>query len=422
MDDQGIAHSAAVGILLIPAKGGVPGLRPPPWDVRVRVRPADVVEPVRHDFVDVLGYEIEEAELIHDAVRAALLAGPVVRAEHDEGVFEQTLLFEEADQPADLRIRMVEEAGERLLQARGEYLLVLGQLRPRQHARVAGSEGRPTRDDPNFELPGEPLIADYVPTFEEASPVLLDVRLRRLVGGVHRAERQVEEEGPVGAHRPEIADPADRLIDEVLAQVVPVLRTAGRLDMVVVSRELRVKLVRLALKEAVEAVEALLQRPVRVRTSGRALVHRREVPLAGAIGGVAVFAQEFRKGRSTSWNRAAHMGETAVPVGHSAHAHRMVVASCQQASARGGAERCRVKVRIEEAICGQAVDVRRLDGRAVAAEVGEASVIEDDRDYVWGILRRRGWGRPPGLGVGERFADDPFEFGTWQHLAPSTTL
>ena len=258
MDDQGIAHSAAVGILLIPAKGGVPGLRPPPWDVRVRVRPADVVEPVRHDFVDVLGYEIEEAELVHDAVRAALLAGPVVRAEHDEGVFEQTLLFEEAGQAADLRIRVVEEAGERLLQARGEYLLVLGQLRPRQHARVAGSEGRPTRDDPNFELPGEPLIADYVPTFEEASPVLLDVRLRRLVGGVHRAERQVEEEGPVGAHRPEVPDPADRLIDEVLAQVVPVLRAAGRLDMVVVGRQLGIELVRLSLQEAVEAVEALL--------------------------------------------------------------------------------------------------------------------------------------------------------------------
>src|SRR5437773_6989802 len=171
VDDERVAHAAAVGVLLVPAKGSIPGLRPSPRDVAVRVRPADVIEPVRHDVIDVLRYEIEETELVHDAVWAALLAGAVVRAEHEEGVFEQTLLFEEAGQASNLRIRVVEEAGERLLQARGEYLLVLRQLRPWQNAGVARSERRSARDDPKFELAGEPLMADYVPAWVEASAV-----------------------------------------------------------------------------------------------------------------------------------------------------------------------------------------------------------------------------------------------------------
>src|SRR5205809_1189651 len=77
LNDQGIADTAAVGVLLVPAKGSVTGLRPSPRDVAVRVRPADVIEPVRHDVIDVLRDEIEETELVHDAVRAALLAGAV---------------------------------------------------------------------------------------------------------------------------------------------------------------------------------------------------------------------------------------------------------------------------------------------------------------------------------------------------------
>src|SRR5207244_11895852 len=102
----------------------------------------------------------------------------------------------------------------------------------------------------------------YTLSLHYALPIL---RLRRLMGGVHGAERQVKKEGPVGAHGPEVPNPADRLIDEVLAQVVPVLRPAGRFDVVVVGGQLGVELVSLSLQEAVEAVEALLQRPVRVR-------------------------------------------------------------------------------------------------------------------------------------------------------------
>src|SRR5207244_9157540 len=80
------------------------------------------------------------------------------------------------------------------------------------------------------------------------------------------------------------------------------------------------------------------------------------------------------------------------------------------------AERRGVKVRVAEAIRREAVDVRRLDGRAVAAEVGEAGVIEDDRDYVWGSPRRRRRGRPPRLRLRDGLADHPFEFGTGLHF------
>ena len=79
---------------------------------------------------------------------------------------------------------------------------------------------------------------------------------------VRRAEREVEEERPVGPDRLQVADPAGRLVDDVLGDVVAVLGATRRVDVAVVARELGMELVGLALQEAVEAVEALLQRPV----------------------------------------------------------------------------------------------------------------------------------------------------------------
>src|SRR4029453_8788060 len=129
-----------------------------------------------------------------------------------------------------------------------------------------------------------------------------------------RAEREVEEERPVGADGLEVADPADRSIYEVLAQVVAVPRASRRLYVMVVFGQFRVELVRLALHEAVEAVESFLEGPVCVGAGGRALVHGREVPLAGGVGGVAVFSKELREGRRAWRDRTAHVREAAIPV------------------------------------------------------------------------------------------------------------
>src|SRR4029453_278014 len=147
VDDQRMPDAPAVGVLLVPAEGRVAGLRPAPRDVGVRMRSADVVKAVGDNVIDVLRDEVEEAELVHYAVRAALLASAIIRAEHEQRVVEKALLLEERDEPADLSVCVVEESGERLLQSRGEDLVALRELGPGENAGVARSERGPARDD-----------------------------------------------------------------------------------------------------------------------------------------------------------------------------------------------------------------------------------------------------------------------------------
>ena len=85
VDDQRVAHSAAVRVLLVPLERGVPGLRPAPGDVGVAVRSTDVVQ-ARHGGVDVLGYAIEPAHLVEHAGRATLLACAVVGHDDEQRV------------------------------------------------------------------------------------------------------------------------------------------------------------------------------------------------------------------------------------------------------------------------------------------------------------------------------------------------
>ena len=118
--DERVAHAAAVGVLLVPAQRRVAGLGPAPRVVAVRVRAADVVEAVGDDLVDVLPHAVEEAELVHHAVRAALAGGAVVGEDHEQRVVEQPRLLEEVDEPADLVVGVLEHRRERLLQPGGE--------------------------------------------------------------------------------------------------------------------------------------------------------------------------------------------------------------------------------------------------------------------------------------------------------------
>ena len=91
------------------------------------VRTADVVKALKGR-VEILVHQVEVLHLVHDAERPAFLAGAVVRTENDKGVVEPPELTQEADQPADLGVGMIEHRRERLLQARGEALLLRAQL------------------------------------------------------------------------------------------------------------------------------------------------------------------------------------------------------------------------------------------------------------------------------------------------------
>ncbi len=154
-------------------------------------------------------------------------------------------------------------------------------------------------EEPHLELAGEPPVAGRVPPVVEPPPVLLEIGGRRLVGGVHGAEGQIGEEGPVGTDRRGVVDEAQRVVDQVLAQVVPLGGGARRLDAVVVVDQFRIELIGLALQEPVVPVEAALARPLVVGPGRRGVLHAAQVPLPEGEGGVALVPEHL--GHVAAW-------------------------------------------------------------------------------------------------------------------------
>jgi hypothetical protein len=75
----------------------------------------------------------------------------------------------------------------------------------------------------------------------------------------------------------------------------------------------------------------------------------------------------------------------------------MMVAAGQQRGARGRAHRRGVEAGIAQAFGGKPVNGRRPDLRAVAAEIGEADVVEQDNQDIRRTGRRPRCIRPPRL-------------------------
>ena len=76
-------------------------------------------------------------------------------------------------------------------------------------------------------------------------------------------------------------------------------------------------------------------------------------------------------------------------LGDARHAVAVVVAPGDDARAARRAQRRRVHVVVAQAVGGERVEVRRRDRAAVAAEVAEPGVVEDDEQHVRRALRRR---------------------------------
>ncbi len=233
---------------------------------------------------------------------------------------------------------------------------------------------------------------------------------RRLVRRVAGAEGEVEEERPVRRRRHVVGEEDLRLVDQILAQVVVVaVRSSGAYCWS--GPELGRVLVVLAAEKAVVAVEAALRRPVAERADRAALGRRREVPLAERVGAVAALAQHLGERRRLRADRAPGVVEAGVEVGEIAHADRVVVAPGQQAGPRRRAHRGDVEVGVAQAVRGEAVDRRRADRGAVAAELREAAVVEDDEHDVRRAFPRAD-GRRPGRPA---FVDGDGRFGRIGH-------
>ncbi len=103
VDDHRVADAAAVGVLLVALEGRVAGLRPTGRVVVVVQRPAQLVDVLQHVLdaqVDVAAGDGVEVDLLGLADWAALLAGAVVRDQHDQRVLELADLLQEVQASA----------------------------------------------------------------------------------------------------------------------------------------------------------------------------------------------------------------------------------------------------------------------------------------------------------------------------------
>jgi hypothetical protein len=103
-----------------------------------------------------------------------------------------------------------------------------------------------------------------------------------MVRGVHGTETPIEEERLVMRRVFLMEDHVHRLFGEVLSQVVAVLRTSRRIDVVVVTHQIRGPVVRVALEESVVALKSEAKWPSIKWSRWGSLSSRSEVPFPTA--------------------------------------------------------------------------------------------------------------------------------------------
>ena len=183
---------------------------------------------------------------------------------------------------------------------------------------------------------------------------------------------EVEEERLVGVVGPQRLEVGDRLVGDVVGEVVAVGVLVDVDGGVVADQPVGVMEVRPALEDPVEPVEPALERP---RVARGAVVHDRvagEVPLADREGGVAGASQHLGERVDVGADLHRPPREAGIEVGDAGESGAVGVEPGQQGGSRRRAQRARVVVREAQPVGCEAVERRRRDLRSVRADVAEA--------------------------------------------------
>ena len=288
--DERVRDTTFMGVALEPLERSVPGPGPSPRVVVVGLGGSEVVDPLEVLF-EALGDEIEEILLVERSPGATLGRCTVVAHDDHDRVLGLTELLDEVEEACHLRVRMAEEPGEDLHEPSGESLLVGAQRVPGRDPRGALGELRSGGQESRGQLAGEHLLPPPVPALVEVPPVRRDGVGGSLVRRMAGSGCEPQKEGSRRRGSPKVGEVADGVVRQVLGQVVPLVRTARRLDRLVVADQLGVVLVRLSSHEAVVPIETTPQGPLVAGAAGRHLGGRRQVPLSDSEGGVPVRAE-----------------------------------------------------------------------------------------------------------------------------------
>ncbi len=145
------------------------------------------------------------------------------------------------------------------------------------------------------------------------------------------------------------------------------------------------------------------------------------MPLADHVGVPTQLAEDLGDHPILGRNGPAGIREASCSLSDAGHAVASVVAPGQQARSRGRTESGRVPLRVPDAVRGDLVDVRRLDGPAVAGHRRVPHVIEHDVHDVRRPIGRLGrFERAPiRFRVTDVDVDDAVEWFTHLRHSPS---
>lgn len=196
-----------------------------------------------------------------------------------------------------------------------------------------------------------------------------------------------------------VGDELDRLVDQVLAEVVALLRRAWRLHLVVVIHQIRVPLAGVAAQEPVEALEAAPQRPPVIRACAGFLVARRQVVLPDHERAVPMIDQHLGQEAILKRNDPVVSGVAARQLRDARHRVAVMIAACQNARPARRTQRRRVHVAIAQPVRRQSVEAGRLDRAAVTAQLAESRIVQDDEQHIRGARPRPHRRRPGRRGL-----------------------
>ena len=390
-------------------KRGVERPRPTRAVVVVRLRRTELVDVGKRRFRRV-GHAVEEPPLVERAVRSTLAAGSVVRHHDDQGVVELPRLLQVVEHATELVVGVGDEPCEHLGHAGEETPLVVVERIPGTH-RVEDRPGLAVRTgaggltvwvdrrqlgvvgkESELLLLREDPLADGFVALVELALVLVGPLLEHLVWRVPSPWREVHEERLVGIDHLGGLDHPDRLVGQILRQVVPVLRCAGSIDLAVVLDEVGIPLVGFATEEPVEPLEAAPQGPAALVRSEVALLTRCEMPLPDAVRVVPALDEHLGDESVLERNPGRDTREPRTELGDGGHTVARRVATGQQRRPRRRAQRRRVEVREADPHVGNPAHVRRLDGTTEDIHRAVADIVPSDVQDVGstlGCLRRK---------------------------------
>jgi hypothetical protein len=270
-EDERHAHTAGERLTLVEPKRRVRRHPPPARIVHRRAGRANQVD-LAGDVSGPAGGKAarhrglrELAEVAARPGRPAFGRAAVVRSEHDDGVVELAIRVDGREQAAEILVDVVDHGRVDLLVACETRSLRTGVLRPGLDLQaglvIARWQAGTGRKEATLELSGKAPRTELVPAIGVVTLVSREVRGPRPERAVHRVVCHVQKEGLSRVVCPQCFQHRDRLIRQIVAQVVLIRVPIDGERAVVLDQLMGMEEAGQTLQATVVTVEAPLDRP-----------------------------------------------------------------------------------------------------------------------------------------------------------------